>query len=110
MQTSFMHPPFGFALFYLRGIAPPSVKSSQIYWGAFPWVINFLVMAAIVVVWPELVSYWLDKDTGVDPSTIIIDVQPSGEAPAPDLDTPDSDTPDMETPGTDEAPGVEDSQ
>ncbi|MBC8037915.1 MAG: TRAP transporter large permease subunit, partial [Rhizobiales bacterium] len=39
MQTSFMHPPFGFALFYLRGIAPPSVKSSDIYWGAIPWVI-----------------------------------------------------------------------
>src|SRR5499427_7077593 len=34
IQTSFMHPPFGFALFYLRGIAPPSVKSSDIYWGA----------------------------------------------------------------------------
>ena len=38
MQTSFMHPPFGFALFYLRGIAPPAVKSSDIYWGAIPWV------------------------------------------------------------------------
>jgi TRAP-type mannitol/chloroaromatic compound transport system permease large subunit len=33
IQTSFMHPPFGFALFYLRGIAPPSVKTSDIYWG-----------------------------------------------------------------------------
>src|SRR5205814_1498423 len=39
MQTSFMHPPFGFALFYLRGIAPKEVKSSQIYWGAIPWVV-----------------------------------------------------------------------
>src|SRR6185369_1882686 len=38
MQTSFMHPPFGFALFYLRGIAPKGVKSSDIYWGALPWV------------------------------------------------------------------------
>src|SRR5918992_1633176 len=37
LQTSFMHPPFGFALFYLRGITPPSVKSSDIYWGAIPW-------------------------------------------------------------------------
>ena len=34
IQTSFMHPPFGFALFYLRGIAPPSIKTSDIYWGA----------------------------------------------------------------------------
>ena len=33
MQTSFMHPPFGFALFYLRGVAPREVKSSDIYWG-----------------------------------------------------------------------------
>ena len=39
MQTSFMHPPFGFALFYLRGIAPKEVKSSDIYWGAVPWVV-----------------------------------------------------------------------
>jgi len=36
MQTSFMHPPFGFALFYLRGVAPKEVKSSDIYWGALP--------------------------------------------------------------------------
>ena len=43
MQTSFMHPPFGFALFYLRGIAPPEVKSSQIYWGAIPWVIIMFI-------------------------------------------------------------------
>ena len=38
MQTSFMHPPFGFALFYLRGIAPKEVKTTDIYWGAIPWV------------------------------------------------------------------------
>ena len=38
MQTSFLHPPFGFALFYLRGVAPKEVKSSDIYWGAMPWI------------------------------------------------------------------------
>ncbi len=38
MQTSFMHPPFGFALFYLRAIAPPEVRTSDIYWGSFPWI------------------------------------------------------------------------
>ena len=38
MQTSFLHPPFGFALFYLRGVAPKEVKSSDIYWGALPWI------------------------------------------------------------------------
>ncbi len=60
MQTSFMHPPFGFALFYLRGIAPKKVKSSDIYWGAVPWVVLQLIMAAIVIVWPQLVTAWLD--------------------------------------------------
>jgi tripartite ATP-independent transporter DctM subunit len=60
MQTSFMHPPFGFALFYLRGIAPKEVKSSDIYWGAVPWVVLQLIMAAIVIVWPQLVTAWLD--------------------------------------------------
>ena len=38
IQTSFMHPPFGFALFYLRGIAPKEVKSRDIYWGSIPWI------------------------------------------------------------------------
>ena len=53
MQTSFMHPPFGFALFYLRGIAPAlQVKSSDIYWGAIPWVGLQLVLCAIVIVFP----------------------------------------------------------
>jgi tripartite ATP-independent transporter DctM subunit len=61
MQTSFMHPPFGFALFYLRGIAPKEVKSSDIYWGAVPWVVLQLIMAAIVIVWPQLVTAWLEK-------------------------------------------------
>ena len=51
IQTSFMHPPFGFALFYLRGIAPPSVRSSDIYWGAIPWVVLQLIMVAIVIFW-----------------------------------------------------------
>ena len=51
MQTSFMHPPFGFALFYLRGIAPKEVKSSDIYWGALPWVGLQLVMVLLVMFW-----------------------------------------------------------
>ena len=61
MQTSFMHPPFGFALFYLRGIAPKEVKSSEIYWGAIPWVVLQLIMVAIVIAWPGLVTALLDK-------------------------------------------------
>ncbi len=53
MQTSFMHPPFGFALFYLRGIASKDVKSSDIYWGALPWVGLQIIMVTIVIFWPR---------------------------------------------------------
>jgi tripartite ATP-independent transporter DctM subunit len=72
MQTSFMHPPFGFALFYLRGIAPPSIKSSDIYWGAIPWLFLQLVLVAILIVWPGLVTAFLDGDVVVDPNMEII--------------------------------------
>ena len=56
MQTSFMHPPFGFALFYLRSVAPPSIKSSDILWGSIPWVLIMLVMVALVILFPQMVS------------------------------------------------------
>ncbi len=56
MQTSFMHPPFGFALFYLRSVAPKAVKTSDIYWGAVPFVIIQVVMIAIVLIFPGLVG------------------------------------------------------
>jgi len=80
MQTSFMHPPFGFALFYLRGIAPPSVKSSEIYWGAIPWVLMQIILVVIVIAWPESVTYWLDKGPKVDPNSIKIEI-PINDAP-----------------------------
>jgi len=72
MQTSFMHPPFGFALFYLRGIAPPSVKSSDIYWGAIPWVILQVMLVAILIAFPQLVTAFLEGDVAVDPNIEII--------------------------------------
>ena len=65
MQTSFMHPPFGFALFYLRGVAPKEVKSSDIYWGALPWVALQLVMVVLVVAFPAMVTTFLDKPAAV---------------------------------------------
>jgi len=74
MQTSFMHPPFGFALFYLRGIAPPSVKTSDIYLGALPWVGMQLILVAIVIFWPQSVTYWLDDGPKIDPSKIEIKI------------------------------------
>jgi tripartite ATP-independent transporter DctM subunit len=61
MQTSFMHPPFGFALFYLRSVAPKSIRSSDIYWGAVPFVLIQVVMVALIIAFPKLVTGNLDK-------------------------------------------------
>ncbi len=83
MQTSFMHPPFGFALFYLRGIADQifksgaierSVSSRDIYLGALPWVGMQLLLVAVVIFWPASVSFWLDKEPTVDLDNVKIDV------------------------------------
>jgi tripartite ATP-independent transporter DctM subunit len=85
IQTSFMHPPFGFALFYLRGIAPPSVKTTDIYWGAIPWVFLQLILVAIVIFWPSSVTYWIEKGTGIDPSKVNIEIQMQDMPPPLDL-------------------------
>jgi hypothetical protein len=74
MQTSFMHPPFGFALFYLRSIAPRTVKTSDIYMGAIPWLVMQLILVAVVIFWPGSVTYWLDKGPDVDLNTIKIEI------------------------------------
>jgi tripartite ATP-independent transporter DctM subunit len=87
IQTSFMHPPFGFALFYLRGIAPKSIKTSEIYWGAIPWIGTMVVLVAIVILWPASVTYWIDKASNVDPSKIQIDI-PQIELPPLDFSQP----------------------
>ncbi len=82
MQTAFMHPPFGFALFYLRGIAPANVKSSDIYLGAIPWLGLQLILVAILIVWPQSVTYFLKEERVVDPSTIQLNVpMPGSVAP-----------------------------
>jgi len=85
LQTSFMHPPFGFALFYLRGIAPKTVLSRDIYWGAVPWLLLQVLLVGVVILWPESVTYWIDKGTGVDPNSVRIEVPmpDSGEEPPP---------------------------
>ena len=88
IQTSFMHPPFGFALFYLRGIAPREVKSSDIYWGAIPWVILQLILVVILIFWPGSVTYWLDKGPKVDPSKIKIEIELPEMPPLPDFSQP----------------------
>jgi tripartite ATP-independent transporter DctM subunit len=61
MQTSFMHPPFGFALFYLRSVAPPTVRTVDIYWGAVPFVVIQVIMVALIIAFPALVTVGLDR-------------------------------------------------
>jgi len=87
MQTSFMHPPFGFALFYLRSVAPAKdyvdrvtgtaiakVTTGQIYWGAVPFVLIQLLMVAAVIAFPELVTWGVDDGAQLDSGSIQIPV------------------------------------
>jgi tripartite ATP-independent transporter DctM subunit len=66
MQTSFLHPPFGFALFYLRSVAPKSIKTSDIYWGAIPFVAIQILMVAVVIAFPGSVTSHVSKAAGVE--------------------------------------------
>ena len=88
MQTSFMHPPFGFALFYLRGIAdtlyknkalPRKVESKDIYLGAIPWVVMQLILVAIVIFVPQTVTIFLDKPVVLDLDKAGRDLQQIGK-------------------------------
>jgi tripartite ATP-independent transporter DctM subunit len=107
MQTSFMHPPFGFALFYLRSVAPAKeyldklsgrltapVTTGQIYWGAIPFVVIQVIMVAIVILFPGLVTGNLVRSS-VDPSKIEIQIPTSDyERKEPqDKAAPDSNSP-----------------
>ncbi|QJR10550.1 C4-dicarboxylate TRAP transporter large permease protein DctM [Usitatibacter rugosus] len=74
LQTSFMHPPFGFALMYLRGVAPKEVKSSDIYWGALPWVGLQLILVILVIAFPNQVTMFLDKPIAVDLDKVKIEI------------------------------------
>lgn len=87
MQTSFMHPPFGFALFYLRSVAPKDayrdkvtgqriepVTTGQIYWGSVPFIVIQLLMVAAVMLFPGLVMHYKAGQSTVDPSTIKIEI------------------------------------
>ena len=98
MQTSFMHPPFGFALFYLRGIADTlfkekriekPVKSSDIYLGSIPWVIMQLILVAVVIFVPETVTMFLDKEVVVDLDKVVIEAPPSMDGAEPSLENTD---------------------
>jgi len=91
MQTSFMHPPFGLALFYLRSVAPhddyrdrvtgttvAGVRTSQIYWGSVPFIVIQLAMVVIVMTFPGLVMHYKDGESKIDPSSVKIEVQGGG--------------------------------
>ena len=86
MQTSFMHPPFGFALFYLRSVAPAKefldrlsgrkmapVTTGQIYWGAVPFVLIQVVMVGLIIAFPKIVSGGLDTKGKIDIQNIRIE-------------------------------------
>ena len=88
MQTSFMHPPFGFALFYLRGVAPKEVKSSDIYWGALPWVGLQLIMVALVMAFPIMVTGLLEGPSKIDPNKVKIDITLPDAPPPLDFSEP----------------------
>ncbi|WP_425453179.1 TRAP transporter large permease [Bosea caraganae] len=70
IQTAFMHPPFGFALFYLRGIAPKEIKTSDIYMGSIPWIVLQLMLVALMIIFPQIVTYFLDTPVTMDPSKV----------------------------------------
>jgi TRAP-type mannitol/chloroaromatic compound transport system permease large subunit len=105
MQTSFMHPPFGFALFYLRSVAAKvpyldritgktmaPVTTAQIYWGAVPFVGIQVVMVGLTIMFPQMVMHYKGTGSGVDPATIKIEVPGfgGGEGGLPGLTLPDN--------------------
>ena len=92
LQTSFLTPPFGFALFYLRSVAPAKdytdrvtsklvkgVRTMDIYRGSIPFVIMQIAMVVALIVFPGLVTFSLDKKVEVDLDTIEINVQGGGD-------------------------------
>jgi TRAP-type mannitol/chloroaromatic compound transport system permease large subunit len=60
LQTSFLTPPFGFALFYLRGVAPPELATADMYRGVIPFIALQLLLLLILAIWPELAT-WLPR-------------------------------------------------
>ncbi|HZL39122.1 MAG TPA: TRAP transporter large permease subunit [Pseudolabrys sp.] len=87
MQTSFMHPPFGFALFYLRSVAPrepyndrvtgkrtDGITTGQIYWGAVPFVIIQVIMVLLVILFPAMVMHYKGALSTIDPNNVKIEI------------------------------------
>jgi TRAP-type mannitol/chloroaromatic compound transport system permease large subunit len=96
MQTSFMHPPFGFALFYLRSVAPrgsyldkvtgermEGITTMQIYWGAVPFVVIQVIMVGLTIGFPQMVMHYRSGLKEFDLDTIRIELPPMGGVGAP---------------------------
>jgi TRAP-type mannitol/chloroaromatic compound transport system permease large subunit len=103
MQTSFMHPPFGFALFYLRSVAPTEdykdrisgqmtarITTGQIYWGAVPFVVIQIVMVALIIAFPGIVSRDTNKAAAgnIDLLQQQVDTGRGGDAVKPEPSMP----------------------
>ncbi len=101
MQTSFMHPPFGFALFYLRSVAPREpyvdrvtkktmdpVTTGQIYWGAVPFVFIQVLMILIVIFFPAMVMHYKGTGPKIDPSKVKIEIPQIELLPPADFGPP----------------------
>ena len=115
MQTSFMHPPFGFALFYLRSVAPAKeyldkvtkkmiapVTTPQIYWGAIPFLVIQLMMVGLIIAFPGIVSSGLDKAEVYDLDKVRMEM----EATMPDAaGAPEATDPTAGMEGASSAPG-----
>lgn len=122
LQASFMTPPFGFSLFYLRSIAPvkacrdtvsgrriPGVRTVDIYRGAIPFVILQMVMIAIVIAYPPIVTHYKTENAAAEPATTDIELPPlgGGELQLPDLGLP---PPAPQTPASPRQPNLDLSQ
>jgi TRAP-type mannitol/chloroaromatic compound transport system permease large subunit len=57
LQTSFLTPPFGFSIFYLKGVSPPELKTTHVYRGVIPFIIIQLIALTVMIVYPEIVKY-----------------------------------------------------
>src|SRR6267142_2027101 len=101
MQTSFMHPPFGFALFYLRSVAPKDsyldrvtgkrmepVTTGQIYWGAVPFVVIQVIMVLLVILVPSMVMHYKGVASTIDPNSIKIEIPQMEALPPLDFGPP----------------------
>ena len=97
MQTSFMHPPFGFALFYLRSVAPKEVKTSDIYWGAVPFVVAQVVMVALIIQFPQLVSIEKKEKPQQELQLRIEHTQEESDAPVFNFTAPTEPAPESES-------------